>query len=621
MARHGNDVLWIDIETKSRADLRKVGVYRYVEDPDWAILMAAWAMNDDPVRVAFTLEDILAIPGLLDSAVVKVAHNATFERVNFSRAAGLPTGEYLPARDWRDTMIAAAEHGYPQSLDMLARSLHCAPKDSAGTSLIRLFSVPRSTGKLKGTFVQPEERPAEWADFAAYCVQDVETLREVGEKLPDIPTAAERRVWLANEAINDRGIQVDLRLAKRAMRAGKLNADEQVARIRELTGVDNPGSVQQMMAWARREGLNLPNMQKGTLEAALSGPLTPEQREVLELRQELALVAAKKYSAALASACEDGRLRGTLRFFGAHTGRWSGQGVQLQNLPRESLEDDDAVQAAVLDLAMGARVEPVTLKALVRPMFLGPLTVVDYSAIEARVIAWLAGEQWALDAFAAGRDIYVEVANRMGGLTRSQGKVATLALGYQGSIGSLRAMGAEGEDDELLALVRQWRSANTNIVRLWGRLDNALGSGGRIGDHLYVEREKGTMRIHLPSGRAITYHGVRWSERLVTLDDGRQLLKRGWSYRDPRTGKMIDTYGGRLSENATQAVARDLLAAALVRFEKRGYRVVGHVHDEVLVEGHHPVDEIASVMTELPPWAEGLPVDAAGFTCDRYKKG
>lgn len=581
--------LYIDLETRSSIDLRGANVYRYVEDPLFGILMAAWALDDDPVQVAIGEKAVLQIPGLLDSATRKVAHNAPFERVCLG-AVGRPT---FP-EDWDDTQVWAAEAGYPQSLDRAARALGLEQKDSAGTRLINMFCKP--------PFAKPSEKPEQWAEFVEYCRQDVVVLRELHRALPR-PTDSELELYHVDQRINDRGIRIDVPLARAARNAAAANQARDSYEVRKITGVANANSNVQLLTWF--DGA-LPNLRAETVTRALDGDdLTPDQRRVLELRQELALVASKKYTAALAMVNADGRLRGQFRFFGAHTGRWSGKGVQLHNLPRAALDNDADVALAIADLMEGRGADAHTLKALVRPLFLGPMVVSDYSAIEARVLAWMAGEEWVLDAFRAGRDIYVETAERMGqGMGRRDGKIAVLALGYNGAIGSLRAMGAQGTDDELLPLVRQWRSANRNIVRFWRRLEDAFIDGGRV-RHVRVEREGPDRHIVLPSGRALRYHKVK-------MTDGRL------SFASPtgRTG----TYGGSLTENVTQAIARDLLGHALVSMDRAGLEVLGHVHDEVLVAGED-LDAVTKHMTALPGWALGLPLDAEGFVTDRYRKG
>lgn len=604
--------LYIDIETYSTTDI-KWGVYRYSEDPEFLVLMAAWAIDDDPTQVAIGHEEIAAIPHLLDDSnvVVRVAHNAQFERVCLSRLAALPVGSYLPPEAWEDTMALMAEWGYPQSLEEGAKALGAEPKDGAGKDLIRWFCQPARNGKRR----LPEDHPEKWAAFVEYCRQDVDTMRDMHKRLlakhGAWPTEQERQVWIADQKVNDRGITVDLELAAHAVEAASANTEEAKAEAMAITGVENPNSPAQLLSWF---GGLVPDLKADTVRAALArDDLTADQRRVLELRQGMALTAHKKFQVALDAASPDGRLRGGFRFFGAHTGRWAGRGLQLQNMPRAGFESETDQDAALLDLRLGLGADPHTLKALVRPLLVGPFTVCDYSAIEARVVAWLAGESWALEAFAEGRDIYVETANRMGGgMGRKEGKVAVLALGYNGGVGSLRAMGGDalGGEAVLQRIVDQWRGANRNIVRLWGRLERAFYYGGQAGDRLTVEADGSDRLVRLPSGRAVVYHQVRASR------DGRL------SFQDPRQRWRTDTYGGRLVENITQAVARDVLGAALVRLDEEGHRVVGHVHDEVIVESS-PESSLAAirrVMVTPTEWSDGLPLAAAGYSCGRYRK-
>jgi DNA polymerase len=607
--------IWVDIETRSRTDLKTHGAYKYSEDLDFQVLMAGWSTGG-PVKVAVGHDEILAIPGLLDPAEIKVAHNAQFERV----CLGVLDWRLLDPEQWVDTAALAAEYGYPTSLDGAARALQAAEKDSAGSRLIKLFTVPNRDGGWNTA----ETHPAEWLEFLSYCVQDVETMMDVHAKLGDWPTTAERRVWVVDQRINDRGMAIDLELCKFAARAVEENKVANKEEFTRLTGVENPASQPQVMAWAAEAGLDLPNLRAETIQAKLDDPDTdPTHKQVLELRQDLALAAGGKFTAALEVVSPDSRIRGGFRFFGAHTGRWTGQRVQPQNLPRATVDDPEA---AILDLKMGLGADPHTLKALVRSMFVGPFTVVDYAAIEARVLAWMAGEEWALQAFRDGRDIYVETAERMSTpgntLTRFQGKVAVLALGYNGSVGSLRAMGAEGDDEALLGLVTAWRRANARIVGLWRKIEDAVDGGGQAGPHITVHRSGTDMQIELPSGRAICYHGVKWRRYSVTdPKTGKKIFKQSWVYNDPkRGGATIGTYGGRLAENVTQAIARDVLAEALVRLEDAGYRTVGHVHDEVIVESDE-LEEITRIMTQVPTWATGLPLDGEGFVTERYRKG
>ena len=618
--------LYIDIETFSRTDVKK-GVYRYAADPDFDILMAAWSLDGGETRLALGAEEVAAIPHLRDPDVLKVAHNAQFERVCFSRFFDLPVGQYLPPEEWEDTMALAAEHGYPQSLDALAKALGAEEKDSAGSHLIRKFCVPNR----KGERPDPANYPEDWKRFQDYCVQDVDTLVDVANRLDGWPPH-EWELYVTDQRINDRGIALDRRLAEEAVDAGELNLIEQELEFIGLTGVRNPNSLPQVLGWFESHGRPLPNLRAETVEATLKElRAAPEgQRDdvairVLELRQDLALVASKKYLAALDAVSPDDRLRGAFRFFGAHTGRWAGRGVQLHNLPRAALDTEEETAEAIQILHDGGRASSYTLKALVRALFVGPFVVSDYSAIEARVVAWLAGEQWVLDAFSDGRDIYVETAGRMFGLEgdaakerRRDGKIAVLALGYNGGVGSLRAMGADGSEARLKGLVNRWRGANPAIVNMWSELDTIFHSGGELSSGLIrVEADGRDRYVRLPSGRAIVYHGVA-----ARMESGPFGPRRRLTFRDPRKNwARVDTYGGRLTENVTQAVARDVLGAALVELADRGFPVVGHVHDEVLVEGGpDDLDEVVDAMCAKPAWAEGLPIAAEAFHTDRYRK-
>lgn len=677
-----SSTLWIDIETRSRVDLKRFGVYRYVTCPDWKILMASYSLDGAPIQTALEQEEIWDIPGLWSPKVTKVAHNAPFERVNFSQFSGLPPGEYISPEQYHDTMVIARELGFPASLDNVAKALGADPKDTAGSRLINLFCKPNRKGGWNG----PDTHPEEWIEFIAYCEQDVETLMQVDRLLEEHgnwPTETERQAYLADQRINDRGIRIDLDLCKKAVSVASAATDEQKEEFRAITlwEVDNPGSIPQVHEWLGEQGTPLPNLQKETVEVALKGDLPEHVRQALLVRQELALAAPAKFTAAY-HAHVGARLRGTLSFYGAHTGRWAGRGTQVQNLPRDTFkpegEDAERVEAmkdlgipkaeveaveqliidrmtdeAIRTLMSGGQTTASTLKKLVRPMFLlgtdevDEGVVVDYSAIEAVVIAWLSGEEWMLDAFRQGRDIYVETAARMGpAYTRPQGKIASLAFGYNGGAGSLKAMATdrdvityENEDGEevtsKLALVPDqvlydmfvwpWRNASPSIVKLWAMLDRRFRSGGEVGEFLSFEKANGNKDrlLRLPSGRAIAYRraGVqtkrKWNKHKEKWED-RQVLTFSSAARYPGRD---ETYGGRLAENATQAVARDLLAEALIRLERAGLEVVGHVHDEILVQGTRDIDLVKEIMCELPTWATGLPVNGDGFTTYRYKKG
>jgi DNA polymerase bacteriophage-type len=623
------DLLFLDYETKSRVDLKKFGVYPYVVCPDFEALMCAWSWNGERVELALSQEECLDMPGLFDDSVIKVAHNAQFERVVTGAIKGMPPGQYLDPEPWFDTAAVAAEQGWPRSLAPLGKALMGEQKDEAGTRLINLFCKPNR----KGGWNDYRSHPAQWLEFIDYCEQDVYTLIDVFHRMRGLggwPTLMERRVFMADQRMNDRGVNIDLWMAKEAVRCAAENAEEQTAEFTELSGVLNPNSNPQMMAWVKERGLGIKNLQAATIEALLETELDPIDRRVLELRSELALVAFKKFQAAVSGISPDGRLRGQFRFYGAHTGRWSGRGVQLQNLPRAGLGSTLEVDEAILTLKLGERVDPQTLKCLVRPLLVGPFTVFDYSAIEARVIAWLAGEQWALDAFRAGRDIYVETAERMSTptktLTRSHGKVAVLALGFAGGYNSLINMGFDGTKEEGVLLVNQWRKANPNIQLFWSLMDDAIAAGGMVGQYIKVSHTRNhrgtTMHIQLPSGRSLNYHGVKWQRYRVEDPKvpGRMISKEGWTYLNPGGNGYIGTYGGKLTENVVQAVARDIMAEAMVALEENGFDVVGTVHDELIIEGEKDLSYIHDIMCTPPSWATDMPINAEGGHLKRYSK-
>jgi DNA polymerase len=609
--------IWLDVESYCELDIRKVGVYRYVEHPSFELLMCGYAIDDEPVRVAVGAVELFdQLEPLIELAerpdVSLVAHNSNFDRVAISSHLGMPVGKYLHPRSWIDSMVLAAMESFPQGLDRLAKALKVKQKDSAGTLLINLFSKP----KRDGTRNTAETHPEKWQQFTEYCGNDVEAMREAAQRLPD-QSPDERAVWIADQLINDRGVRVDRDMAQSAVMAAAGNKVEARREMIALTGVENPGSVQQLTGWLDIQGIIVPNLRAETIEDMLTWPhvqALPHIARVLELRQQLAGSASAKYDAAVNMTNTDGRLRGQAKYYGAHTGRWSGKGVQLQNLPRKSLGLLEPL--AILDLLCGFGASPNALKALVRPLLLGPLTVVDLGQIESRVTAWLAGEQWALDAFASGRDIYVETAKQMGGLTRQEGKVATLALGFGGGVGALRRMGGDGlgDDRHLKRLVDRYRAASPRIKAYWYELFEAFQRGGQAGRLSIDASTRGIRRILLPSGREIVYRNVRKIDGL----DKEGKPKKQLVFSHPN-GRMAGLWHGVIIENVVQGVARDVMAGVIPQLEMRGLPTVGHVHDEILVDGNH-LDELTELMTTNPSWADGLPLAAEGHVVDRYTK-
>lgn len=613
--------LFLDLETYCELNLKDVGAYRYAAHPSFEITLMSYSFNGKPATVLEGEDDIAEM--LLDVAhpdITKVAHNAQFDRVALSslgrRRNKLEGDGFYPPSQWHDTMAEAAAGGYPRKLDMLAKRLRTTPKDSAGTHLINYFAKP-----YKGRRRTKADDPDRWAQFVEYARQDTDTLVEIYHKL-DRLNDREHAIWVLDQEINDRGIRVDMPLARWAEEQHEINSERASAKLSKILDVDNANSVHQVKAGLESIGLKLKNLQSATVEETLErDDLTKDQRTALELRQEISLSAAKKYTAAISMSNDDHRFRGGFSYHGAITGRWSGRGIQLQNLPRAEIKYPEA---AVLDSKLGLGASAYTLKAMVRPMLLGPFVVSDFAAIEARVLAWIAGEQWALEAFRNGRDIYVETAQRMGGLSRQQGKVAVLALGYAGGVKSLRSMGAQGTDEELDQIKSTWRKANRNIARIWKELDEAFTEGsGTVGSGRVAISKKGKDRyIHLPSGRALVYRNVRRAKVKKTWPDGETSIVNALHFQGDYG--PVQTYGGKLAENVTQAIARDLLADSMLDLDRRGMRIVGHVHDEIIIEDpdHEvEVEEVERLMSKPPKWAKDLPLGAEGFRTFRYRKG
>lgn len=646
-------VLSIDIETYSPADLTKTGVYKYAEDPDFEILLFAYAFDDAPVRVVDIAQGE-TLPGdvltaLTSSQVLKTAFNANFEIT----CIGAYLGMELYPDQWECTMIRSAICGLPLGLDASSKVLGLEQeKMAAGKALINYFSKPCKPTKANGGRIRnlPVHDKDKWEVFKAYCAQDVEVERAIRQKLDFLTIPAfEKKLWALDQEISKRGVMVDLRFVKNAI-AIDGNCRERLKReTEEITGLENPNSAIQLKQWlSEKLGETVDDLSKESVKDMLCRVSKEEIRAVLLNRQEAAKTSVKKYSAMLNAVCKDGRVRGMLQFYGANrTGRWAGRLVQLHNLPQNHIDDLDLARQTVLD-GDGELLEvlygnvPDTLSQLIRTAFVAKpghrFIVADFSAIEARVIAWLADEAWRLEVFKTHGKIYEASASQMfkvpieeikkGSPLRQKGKVAELALGYQGGAGALMQMGALKmglTEEELPGLVDAWRSANPSIVRLWGEVGNAALKAVTAGGSYLVRhgikfiRRGAFLCIDLPSGRSLYYA----RPRIATNKFGSRALQYEGMNQTTKKWGIQDTYGGKLVENIVQAIARDCLAMAMRRLEKAGYRIVMHVHDEVILEtenGSGSLDEVCGIMGKPIRWAPGLPLRADGYETNYYKK-
>lgn len=638
--------LHLDIETYSHVDLKKNTVYRYVEDEHWMILICSWCIGQGEIHTAYGHEEVSGIPGLFDPKVKKIAHNSDFERINFSALKGLPVGTYIDPEEYIDTAVLASLWGYPRSLKGFCKVVGGEAKDEAGGRLINMFSVPNR----KGGRTLPEERPADWDAYVEYNRQDVISMRDNIYRLgKGFPSAEEYEAWITATRINDRGIKIDTALAGAAHRQYEANKKRDLARVKEITGLDNPNSVQQFKGWLADRGFEMESIDKAHVAELLERDDLPDEvREAVERKQLAALSAATKYVIAQGSTNSDGRLRGTIKYSNANTGRMTGVTLSPHNLPRdhftdaEGEHDTEAEQVAIDKLLAGVHVGSEDLKKLVRPLLVGPFTVSDYSAIEARLTAWAAGEDSVLESFRNGEDIYVATAERMGGakagFDRQRGKSATLGCGFGGGAGALLNLGGakiypKGTPDEVIwegltSLVETWRVAHPHIVSWWKQVHTAFDKGGPASRRIPVDVEiVGNDRyVWLPSGRALVYHNCRREYVQPKDRNGKPLpyRRRAWVC-DAIVGNGTQRriVGGPTQvENIIQAIGRDLLTHALVNVEQAGFRTVTHVHDEIVTEttGGLTVERLSSLMCDLPDWAEGLPVEAAGYTTQRYRK-
>ncbi|HEL1862020.1 TPA: DNA polymerase [Streptococcus suis] len=634
----------IDIETYSSNDI-KDGVYKYVDAPDFEVLLFAYSLDGGPVECIDLTKQNLPFEiqkAIFSDEVRKSAFNAQFERVCLSKHFDAPY--YLDPSQWRCTMVHAQELGLPSSLEKCASYLNLAQeKDTAGKNLIKYFSVPCKPTKANGgrTRNLPEHDPEKWQMFIDYCKQDVVVEMAIAERLSVLPVAdREWDFYTADQRINDRGVALDAELVESALYCKDVKMDMLFDELRSTTGLDNPNSRAQLLPWLKTHGYSASGLTKADVQKELK-TASGELKRVLELKLQTAMSSLKKYEAMERAMCSDGRVHGLLQFYGAsRTGRWAGRVVQVQNLARNYLKDlDDArnyVKARDID-AVEILYDSLndTLKQLVRTAFVAEgdkeFYVSDFSAIEARVIAWYAKEQWRLEVFSTHGKIYEASASQMFHIPiedvdkelRQKGKIAELALGYQGGPGALKQMGALEmgvAEDELQSLVDDWRRANPGIVQFWKDVQTAAVKALRtravikLGS-LRFKYSKGFLLIQLPSGRQLAYARAK----LEDGDYGPKLTYEGQG--DKAYFTKQETYGGKLVENIVQATARDILAEAILRLEKNGYPVVFHVHDECIVEARDTtIETINELMAQAPDWADGLPLNSEGYVTKYYKK-
>ena len=654
--------LSIDIETYSDLDIKKVGGYKYAENAE--VLLFAYAWDDAPVQIVdFTAGEELpadVLAALTDNEVMKCAYNAQFERTVLShflhrRSPDVPF-QFLDPAGWSCTMIHALTLGLPGSLDMASKALRLAndkAKMSVGKQLITYFCKPCKPTKVNGGRERnlPEHAPEKWALFKEYCVRDVVAEREIRRRLSNFPVRVEEQLlWELDQCINDRGVSIDAQLVSKAIGFDADFKGRVIAHAKALTSLPNPASGEQLKRWIEQEeGFFPASITKDNLPELMTQVQKPEVKEMLRLKQLMSKTSVKKYEAMQRARCDDGRVHGLLQFYGANrTGRWAGRLVQVQNLPRNSMTElDDARE--LLRSGNTYAIEMIyahpldVLSQLIRTAFVPRdgcrFMVADFSAIEARVIAWLAGEKWRMDVFADGGDIYCASASKMFGVPvekhginghlRQKGKIAELALGYQGSIGALKAMGADKlglSDVELQEIVNSWRKASPRIKQLWYDVDAAALEAVRecravtLHHGVAFSYRKGILFLRLPWGRRLAYARPK-------IEVEPEFDREGLTYEgsEQTSGKWtrLRTYGGKLVENIVQAIARDCLAAAMTRLEAEGYQIVMHIHDEVVIEcpaDACDLDNVCRIMGRPIDWAPGLILTADGYVTDYYKK-
>lgn len=642
-------VLGIDIETFSDVDLIKCGVYAYADSPAFEVLLFAYSFDGEETQI-IDLAQGETIPAevesaIFDDSVTKTAFNANFERTCLSKYFGTQ----LSPDSWHCSAVQAAMLALPRSLEDVGAVLGLdKQKMKEGKELIRYFCVPcKSTKANKGrTRNLPHHAPEKWELFKTYCKRDVDVEKAIRQKLHhfSIPES-EMEMYRLDQEINDRGVLVDLALVHQAISCESLHKEIVTKRAYELTGLENPNSVAQIKGWLTGRGMEIDSLSKKAV-ADLIKETDGEVEELLKLRLLMAKTSVKKYEAMERSVCKDGRVHGLLQFYGANrTGRWAGRLVQVQNLPQNHIVDLELARNLVKqgrfeDVEIFYDSTPNVLSELIRTAFIpkqgSRFIVADFSAIEARVLAWLSGEQWRLDVFASHGKIYEASASAMfhvpieeitkGSPLRQKGKISELALGYGGSVGALISMGALDmglAEEELSPLVSTWRNANPHITQFWWDVDAAAiktvteKKETRVGRITFFY-QSGILFAMLPSGRKLAYV----KPRMAVNKFGRNGLTYEGISESGKWGR-IETYGPKLVENIVQGTARDLLAEAMIRLKKRGYQIVMHIHDEAVLEvpdGVGSVKEVCSIMAEQPEWAVGLPLRADGYECAFYKK-
>ena len=653
--------LFIDVETYSSVDIKESGAYKYIESPDFEILIIGYALDDGPVKIV-DLAQGEEMPeefeeALLDSDCVKVAHNAVFERLSFKRI-----GYNVPAEQWYCTSVKAAYCGLPLSLDGVSKALNLTDKKlDTGKALIKYFSCPCKATRVNGmrTRNYPEHAPEKWEMYKEYNKYDVLAEREIFKRLeayiiPDI----ERKMYVLDQNINDRGILVDMELAESAIAVDNTYTSILTQHAQQLTGLENPNSPVQIRQWIEKTtGCVVMSLSKETMpDLTKEFADYPDVIELLNIRKKLSKTSIKKYYAMLNCAMKDHRVRGTFQFYGANrTGRWAGRLLQLQNLsknhishievPREMIRarDWESVEMMYDDVAD-------ILSQLVRTALIASpgkvFSVADFSAIEARVISWLANEKWRMDVFRGDGKIYEATGAKMfnvpisaitkGSVLRDKSKISELALGYEGSLGALKRMGGERmglSDTEMMSLVRKWRSANPAIVDMWKEIDEASKEAVRYQRpvsctcrNIIFDCNGEFMTIQLPSGRKLFYYGPKFKDKKIGRSTmPTQVLCYQGVVQETKQWGEIDTYGGKLTENIVQAIARDLLGDAMLRMQDEGYEIVASVHDEVIVEvpeinAKDHYNRLVEIMSTPPQWAEDLPLNADGGVMRFYQK-